>query len=128
MKRAVPDLCASTVNVTIRQIDSAAIARLAATASSNRGDATAAVDVVKPGVPEDRDMGLDPLKARRITHAEGFFGSFHRQYCGGRFGKDGNIKAKQLLMPDIPAICPRFPALYASAVASVASMGTKPGI
>jgi hypothetical protein len=56
---AAPSLLDSTVMVTIRQSDSEAIASAAATASLSRGDATAAVGLVKPAAP-DRVMGPNP--------------------------------------------------------------------
>ena len=53
---AVPSLLDSTVRVTIRQSDSAAIASEAATASVSRVDATAAAGLPKPAGREDRVM------------------------------------------------------------------------
>ena len=55
-----PSLFDSTVSVTIRQSDTAAIASEAATASLSRGDATATAGQLKPAVPEDRLMGPNP--------------------------------------------------------------------
>ena len=55
-----PILLDSTVRVTIRHSDNEAIASEAATASISRGDATAAVGLVKPAAPEDRGMVLNP--------------------------------------------------------------------
>ena len=51
-----PILFDSTVRVTIRHSDSEAIASDAATASLNRGDATAAAGLVKPAATADRVM------------------------------------------------------------------------
>jgi hypothetical protein len=56
MAMPAPILLDSTVRVTIRHSDSEAIASDAATASLNRGDATAAAGLVKPAATADRVM------------------------------------------------------------------------